>query len=430
MVLKRVIKGGVALTMSLMMFVMTPVQTYAATETANSYAELASIIRTHLMESRDAKFDVKTAMDIDEVTERMFTDKSDVIDGMISMLDDPTTTEDADFIVGNVNWPKMNLNINDDLSIHFDIHMFETMAQTQYVNQHAPEILASLGVANMTNYEKVKAIHDWIGKQNTYTSTDKDSESTTYGVIHDGKALCNGYSLCFYKLCVEAGIPCKYIGGKAGTGRDAGGHAWNIVALGDKWYNVDMTWDDEDDNDRVVYDYFLKGKRDFDEYDPTQKHTVDYGYSTFFAEAFPVADTAFNPTVMSDVNTTIKIGSTLDGVDIDAESAPSTVEKEIVDGSYPSSMKFSVKRNKRQYLQLFIAEGMEEEVSYVIYKVPTGKKRIKSIINDGVVQDEDDGSYFTNLSFKGKKKGKVTVKITLVLTDYSERTYTFTGKVK
>lgn len=50
-------------------------------------------------------------------------------------------------------------------------------------------------------------------------------------------------------------IPCQIIIGK-GNGE---AHAWNIVKIEGKWYQIDVTWDDPvpDIPERIGYDYFL-----------------------------------------------------------------------------------------------------------------------------------------------------------------------------
>lgn len=43
----------------------------------------------------------------------------------------------------------------------------------------------------------------------------------------------------FQYLMQQAGIPCYYCTGFAGQD-----HAWDIVVLEDRYFNVDVTWDD------------------------------------------------------------------------------------------------------------------------------------------------------------------------------------------
>ena len=76
---------------------------------------------------------------------------------------------------------------------------------------------------------------------------------------------CNGYALAFYLIIDECGILCDYVAGY--------NHAWNIVKLNGLWYNIDVTWDDT--NNKINYDYFLKGKADWKGHD---RNTATAGY--------------------------------------------------------------------------------------------------------------------------------------------------------
>ena len=55
-------------------------------------------------------------------------------------------------------------------------------------------------------------------------------------------------------MCREAGLSVRTVSG-IGNGQS---HAWNIVKIGDYYYNVDATWDGQSD---VTMDYyFLKNQ--------------------------------------------------------------------------------------------------------------------------------------------------------------------------
>ncbi|MGN1206341.1 MAG: transglutaminase domain-containing protein, partial [Eubacterium sp.] len=213
------------------------------------------------------------------------------------VLDDASTSDDSDYLIGNINFSKdfMSASVEEGTGngeITFTPTYFETADETEYVNTHTKEILAGLGISQMSDYAKVKAIHDFVCALITYTE-DVDHASSVYSAYTRGEGLCNSYALCMYKLLVEAGVPCHWIGGSAGTGRDSAGHAWNIVKLGDKWYNLDATWDDAN-NDEISYNYFLKGSDDFDEADTSQVHTMDKEYfSSDYLTDFPIAETSY-----------------------------------------------------------------------------------------------------------------------------------------
>lgn len=82
-----------------------------------------------------------------------------------------------------------------------------------------------------------------------------DLKYTAYGALvanSEGTpncALCRGYALAFEHLLHLAGIPCGYVSGEVfrnDSEQDESRvpHAWNLVRIEDKWYEVDATWDD------------------------------------------------------------------------------------------------------------------------------------------------------------------------------------------
>ena len=269
-------------------------QAAAAEQRAAGLAELAQVIRDNGMQ-RKSRFSVDFSGS-DEEWSRLFNGMSFFYYDMI-VLDDASTSDDSDYLIGNINFSKefMSTLVEEESGngeIIFTPTYFETADETEYVNTHTKEILAELGTSQMSDYSKVKAVHDYVCALITYTN-DVDNASSVYGAYVRGKGLCNSYALCMYKLLLEAGVPCHWIGGSAGTGRDSAGHAWNIVKLGDQWYNLDATWDDAD-NDKISYDYFLKGTADFDEADTSQVHTMDNEYyESSYLTDFPIAETSY-----------------------------------------------------------------------------------------------------------------------------------------
>lgn len=78
----------------------------------------------------------------------------------------------------------------------------------------------------------------------------KESAFDPYGALVEGKAVCEGYSRAFQMLCNGVGIECVNIVGES----EGELHMWNAVELDDKYYYVDVTWDDKDD-EAFMYDY-------------------------------------------------------------------------------------------------------------------------------------------------------------------------------
>lgn len=101
-----------------------------------------------------------------------------------------------------------------------------------------------------TDIEKIRAVHDWLVFANRYVAFDGGAFSATWL----GRSSCTGYAFTFYLVMKELGIDC--------TVELGGSHAWNHVKCDDKWYNIDVTWDDPDNRD-ISYDWFMKSDADF-----------------------------------------------------------------------------------------------------------------------------------------------------------------------
>ena len=457
-------------------------QAAAAEQRAAGLAELAQGIRDNGMQ-RKSQFSVDFSGS-DEEWSRLLNGMSFFYYDMI-VLDDASTSDDSDYLIGNINFSKefMSASVEEESEngeIIFTPTYFETADETEYVNTHTKEILAELGTSQMSDYSKVKAVHDYVCALITYTD-DVDNASSVYGAYVRGEGLCNSYALCMYKLLVEAGVPCHWIGGSAGTGRDSAGHAWNIVKLGDQWYNLDATWDDAD-NDKISYDYFLKGTADFDEADTSQVHTMDKEYhESSYLTDFPIAETSYvvsdedlKPVTPTPTPTSVPSASpsaapteaptqtpsvsssttpespvspvmpptttpgetkedTVPGVPTDTtEDSLSEITKysfsDIIVGKYPAKGKFTISRKKADDIQFLIDnKAARKKIAKISYKITSGKKIIKTK-NYGI--RKDGKQYFSNLRVFGKKKGKAKIAVTVELINGQKKKYNFTVRVR
>lgn len=108
---------------------------------------------------------------------------------------------------------------------------------------------------------KLKVIHDYICEKSYYSYSgamvDLRVHSPAPFFIGDGGIVCEGYAKVFKILCDKFGIHCACISGDAfDNNGEAGPHMWNYVKMDDeKWYLVDITWDDQ--NQKIYYNYFI-----------------------------------------------------------------------------------------------------------------------------------------------------------------------------
>ncbi len=136
-----------------------------------------------------------------------------------------------------------------------------TLEQDQSLFAAVDEINSIILEPGMTDYEKEKAVHDFLIQTLKYDTSSKiideipESSFHALGALQTGTAVCQGYSELMMLLLNRAGIPCRMVIGEA----DGSSHSWNMVLLNGGPYHVDVTWDDpvtENGKDSLCYDYF------------------------------------------------------------------------------------------------------------------------------------------------------------------------------
>lgn len=128
---------------------------------------------------------------------------------------------------------------------------------------------------DMSDYEKIKLVHDYIIVNTEYKSRNNDRDHMVFGPLLDGYAVCEGYAKTFDLFMYALDIDCMMVEGVAGEP-----HAWNIVMVDGTPYHIDTTWDDptkaKKAPDAVNYEYFLLPEKYITR---THKYVVtDYPY--------------------------------------------------------------------------------------------------------------------------------------------------------
>lgn len=121
-----------------------------------------------------------------------------------------------------------------------------------YVSEVAKVINENAG----NDFQKVKMINDIVAMTLDY---DRDAffsrkipRQKYSDVLAEGRAVSDGFSAVFSKLCDETGIKCRSVRGYARGANTSlekessltlsSNHTWNIVTIGDRDYLVDVTW--------------------------------------------------------------------------------------------------------------------------------------------------------------------------------------------
>ncbi|MDP4092143.1 MAG: stalk domain-containing protein [Bacillota bacterium] len=107
------------------------------------------------------------------------------------------------------------------------------------------------------DYDKTKAIHDWIAQNIAYDVdqllSGKITVYSSLDALHNKKAICQGYANLNAALHRAIGIKTKVVTGIAiqndmgetwdNTTETTENHAWNEILIGSRWVIEDVTWD-------------------------------------------------------------------------------------------------------------------------------------------------------------------------------------------
>ncbi|MCM1578106.1 MAG: hypothetical protein NC078_04825 [Ruminococcus sp.] len=107
------------------------------------------------------------------------------------------------------------------------------------IDAKVSEILTA--VQGMSDWEKLEYFHDYIVLHNNFVKDDNSTTTTIYNSFIGGNIQCAGYAKAMHYLCDLSGIEAMTI---VGTNSENSSHAWNVVKVEGKWYNLDTTWDD------------------------------------------------------------------------------------------------------------------------------------------------------------------------------------------
>ncbi len=244
----------------------------------HSEKELIATISTALL-NRKEKLTVKYSLPDYEL------DFDQLFDNVLA-IDKKSTAKDGDYLAFSLSsWAAQAEMIGSNTTLNFEFTYKTSLKEEQALDSKIKGALQALELEKASQEQKVKAIHDYIIKRISYDSTLQ--KASAYEAMMDQSAVCEGYSMLAYRMFTEAGLESRII---SGTG-DGVAHAWNIVKVEGKWYNIDLTWDDpisSDGEPMLTYDYYLKNTKEF------KDHKRDAKYKTEkFLKAYPISKTSY-----------------------------------------------------------------------------------------------------------------------------------------
>lgn len=138
-------------------------------------------------------------------------------------------------------------------SVQFNFYDFastpEKLSKAKQEFEQAASAILNGAKQYSTAIEKELYIHDKINSISEFDVSAEYSQSA-YSVLITHRSVCAGYARAFQYLMQQAGIPCFYCAGTAdgeavaATGGMDSSHSWNLVRIGNAYYNIDCMWDD------------------------------------------------------------------------------------------------------------------------------------------------------------------------------------------
>jgi len=210
---------------------------------------------------------------------------------------DPAIPDAGDYIRYTYGgWSASGTATTSGVKLEYTMQYYTTAEEEEQVDALVDTLVTAWKKQNLSDYEQICAIYDYITGHVTYDNAGLEAYSqavnngtltmehckifTAYAALIGGTSVCQGYTNLFYRLALEMGLDARTI-----KSIPAENHVWNIAALDELYYNLDATWDaGEKDNG---YRYFLLNMEDF------VNHTRNAEYDADFDAAYPMSPVSY-----------------------------------------------------------------------------------------------------------------------------------------
>ena len=205
--------------------------------------------------------------------------------------DDSSTGQEGDALL--YGYAGCNVSYSTAGYIKYTMAYHSNAEQEAKLTEAVAVAMTELQLNGLSEAKKITKIHDYICNHVDYAYNSTEEQIYTAKVAHStGKAVCQGYAVLFYRLCKESGLSGRII---SGTG-NGGPHAWNIVRIGSKYYNMDCTWDGQDE--ATYNEFLLKSEADFrdhtrESWKVAGSHYLDYTSAEFNAQ-YPMTEKSWD----------------------------------------------------------------------------------------------------------------------------------------
>lgn len=161
------------------------------------------------------------------------------------------------------SFSNIKISMNNIGKVTIKVNRLYTDEEINILNAKVDEIYNQIITPDMTNVDKIKAIHDYIINNTVYDNEKADNlhnqdyvakyrSQTAYGPLIEGFGICGGYSDAMTLFLNKMNLKNYKI--------SSDNHVWNLVNLDGSWYHLDLTWDDPVVNTKenlLLHNFFL-----------------------------------------------------------------------------------------------------------------------------------------------------------------------------
>ena len=137
------------------------------------------------------------------------------------------------------------LAVNVDFSYFGDKYSIDEVKEMKKQSlAKAKDIIQRLDLANKTEYECVAAVNQYLCDNCVYPDKEPytPESHSIYGALIEKSAVCEGYARTAELIFSLCNLDSYYVVGDTSEG----GHAWNLVKVEGKYYQLDITWNDNE----------------------------------------------------------------------------------------------------------------------------------------------------------------------------------------
>lgn len=185
-------------------------------------------------------------------------DYSDCLTDVDALANDNTTLSNINNFVHPYNsFSDIKTKYNDLGKVTIEVNKVYSEDKIKEINTKIEQILNTTTFSDDT-LDNIKLIHDYIINHSKYDTDRSDNNianydsDTAYGNLIQGYGLCGGYADSMELFLEQMHIKSYKVA--------SDNHIWNAVNLNNKWYHLDLTWDDpvsSNKQDILEYNFFM-----------------------------------------------------------------------------------------------------------------------------------------------------------------------------